>query len=776
MNGLLRRANHAWRSLSIPAFWSMMAVSTTAFLLLSINRVIPSILSVIQIVPISWAALSYSPRRAYAGAWLIASAGMIWLAAGGDPDFVLGLQDAILLDLVGLSLVEVLYRLARSRAEATARVAASERFFKAVMERGSDMMWVIDADTTLRYASPAALALSAGGTSPLGRSGIEFILPEDRSSSLDRLAESLRRPDEVVGEFSFRVLNGMRQVTTLSVTIRNMLADPAVYGIVVNGRDITEVIHAEEALRSSERNYRQLYLAAAEQARKLAALDHIRSAVAGAESAQALAGVAARAVSAALSQIPTAVILTDRTGRAHYDAANDSPEIRASLDAPGGFVETARQRGAFAFDADGYGRVAVPLRDGENVVGMLVAVGTPVIQVTQAEADLAAALGERIDLALTRLRLYQAIAAERDLAVSIMEAMNQPISVGPPGGKFQYTNPAYQRIVGYSREALLNMTIADIVLPENVEAIIARRTEAASGAERQAYETRIRSADGALIPVLVSYTVQPQAPPPGGVVAVLTDLTEIKRREEALQEANRALEAARDEAISASRLKSEFLATLSHEIRTPMNGILGMAELLLDTPLSRTQRDYAGVIFQSGEALMEIINGILDFSRLEAGRTQLALSAVPIRATLEQVVELMSATARTKHILLRCAVEPDCPEVIQADAGRLRQELLNLVGNAVKFTEAGKVDVRAFRAAPGRVRVEITDTGIGISPQFRDRLFMPFSQGDSSLARRHGGTGLGLAISKSLIELMGGEIGALANSAGGATFWFELAG
>ena len=140
-----------------------------------------------------------------------------------------------------------------------------------------------------------------------------------------------------------------------------------------------------------------------------------------------------------------------------------------------------------------------------------------------------------------------------------------------------------------------------------------------------------------------------------------------------------------------------------------MNGILGMAELLLDTPLSRTQRDYAGVIFQSGEALMEIINGILDFSRLEAGRTQLALSAVPIRATLEQVVELMSATARTKHILLRCAVEPDCPEVIQADAGRLRQVLLNLVGNAVKFTEAGKVDVRAFRAAPGRVRVEIAD-------------------------------------------------------------------
>ncbi len=167
MEALLRRVNHAWRSLSIPALWAVMVISTAVFLLLSINRVIPSILSVIQIVPISWAALSYSPRRAYAGAWLIASAGMIWLAAGGDPDFVLGLQDAILLDLVGLSLVEVLYRVARSRAEATTQVVASERFYKAVLERATDMVWVLDADAVLRYASPAALALSAGGTSPL---------------------------------------------------------------------------------------------------------------------------------------------------------------------------------------------------------------------------------------------------------------------------------------------------------------------------------------------------------------------------------------------------------------------------------------------------------------------------------------------------------------------------------------------------------------------------------------------------------------------------------
>jgi len=776
MADLFQRPLREWRALSIPAFLAVMLALTGVFFALSLVQAIPSIVCVILIVPISWAALSYPPRRAYIGAWLIASAGMIWFAAGGDPNFVLGLRDAVLLDLVGLSLVEVLYRVGRSRAAATARVAASERFFKAIMERGSDMMWVINADATLRYASPAAMALSAGGSNPVGRSGLEFIVAEDRSAALDRLAESLRRPDEVVGEFSIRILNGMDQVTTLSMSMRNLLADPAVHGIVVNALNISEVVRAEEALRSSERNYRQLYLAAAEQARKLAALDQVRSAVANVESAAALACAAAQAVSAALSQIPTAVILSERTGPAQCEVANGSPEIRACLEAPGSIIETARERGVFVFDADGYGRVAVPLRDGEGVVGVLFAIGTPVIQITQAEADLAAALGERIDLALTRLRLYQAIAVERDLAVSIMEAMNQPISVGPPSGKFQYTNPAYQRIVGHSREALLHMTIADIVPPGDLEDIIARRAEAASGAERQAYETRIRGADGTIIPVLVSYTVQQQEPPPGGVVAVLTDLTEIKRKEEALHEANRALEAARDEAISVSRLKSEFLATLSHEIRTPMHGILGMAELLQDTPLSRTQRDYAGVIFHSGEALMEIINGILDFSRLEAGRMQLELSAVRPRATLEQVVELMSATARTKNISIRWAVGPDCPDVIQADAGRLRQVLLNLVGNAVKFTDAGGVDVRAFRATPGRVRFEISDTGIGISPQFRDRLFMPFSQGDSSSARRYGGTGLGLAISKSLIELMGGEIGALPVRPHGATFWFELAG
>ncbi len=403
-------------------------------------------------------------------------------------------------------------------------------------------------------------------------------------------------------------------------------------------------------------------------------------------------------------------------------------------------------------------------------------------------------VGGQIGQFIERRRAEEALRRARNEMDQFFTLSPDLLCIGDFEGYFLRLNPAWERALGYTNEQLLARTYMELVHPDDRKSTLEVLARLATGTKLVQFENRYRSADDSYRWLAWSAAPLPEAK---RVFAVARDVTDRRQAEQALRDYAQQIEAARQaeeehaarltqlvkelesakkRAEAATQAKSEFLANMSHEIRTPLHAVIGMTELTLGTRLSREQRDYLGVVNDSAEALRSLIDDILDFSKIEERKLDLESVAFGLRDAVEDTVRLLALRAQQKGLELACRILPDVEDAVVGDPGRLRQIIVNLVGNAIKFTEKGEVVLEVSTISQGERWVElhfaVRDTGIGIPPEKHGHVFEAFVQADSSTTRRYGGTGLGLAIAAQLVRLMHGRLWLESEVGRGSVFQF----
>jgi PAS domain S-box-containing protein len=644
------------------------------------------------------------------------------------------------------------------QAAAAEALRVSESRYRTVLDSIDEIVYQADLDGRFTFLSPAWEHVTGYTTgASIGVHFLDVIVREDRAAVATAFVPLVDgATDRVEIEARYRHADGAMCWAHIEGQLVHDAAagEPVVGGLM---RDVTE----RRATERAARRHAEVLQVVADVASVLPA---------GGDARQAIVDAAIRISDASVA------VLMERDGDDYVSRATagaDLPQLRlprSEQSATGRVMRTDAPY--FAADASADPLVSrrmteatgarsalwQPVRhDGEVVAVLAVVWQHPVETLDSADADALALLAAEVAVVLAHAAAEARVHASEERMRALLENTPGDVYVKDASGRYLLVNPAFCELVGRPAEDVIGRTDAELF----PRAIAARR----AAAEDDIGGAPLEETWGDRVVLTVRFAT-PGADGRAGVAGVGTDITARKASEHALRDAHAS-------ALEASRLKSEFVANMSHELRTPLNGVLGMTGLLLRTDLDPEQAEYAAMAQRAGESLLSVISDILDFSKIEAGKLELDTVDYDVREVVDDVCAILAERARSKGVELSGLVDPDVPAVLRGDDARLRQVILNLAGNAVKFTDDGEIVVRVSAEGETLV-VGVRDTGIGITPEQQARLWDAFTQADASTTRRFGGTGLGLTICRQLTEAMGGRIGLDSTPGEGSTFWVRL--